>query len=212
MDRPEVLARDGALWVLSKPAGYAAHPQGDPSIADVLSWAREHAGAPEGLAPVHRLDRDTSGVMLCATDEAVRAELGARFAAGEVRKRYRALVHGRTNDKGIVRRPLPDRRRGRPVEAVTRFKRLEVLGPVSLLDVRPETGRRHQIRRHLCGIGHAVVGDERYPPKRFRSVPGFPGRLWLHALRLELPDGRAFDAPIPGVLQAHLELLRDRFG
>lgn len=207
-----MLARDGALWVLSKPAGLAAHPAGDPAVPDLVSWAQEHAGAPQGLAPIHRLDRQTSGVMLLSADERVRAELGAALASGRVRKRYRALVHGRTHRKGIVRRPLSDRRRGRPVEAVTRYARLAVFGRVSLLDVRPETGRRHQIRRHLSGLGHAVVGDERYPPPRFSPVAGFPGRLWLHALRLELPDGRAFDAPLPEALRAHLALLEGRFG
>ena len=148
-----------------------------------------HGGAPSDLAPVHRLDRETSGVLLCASDPALRAELGAFFASGRVEKRYRALVHGRTHAKGIVRRALADGRRGRPLPAVTRYRRLEALGRVTLIEARPETGRKHQIRRHLAGVGHFVVGDERYPPRRFSGVPGFPGRLWLHAM-FRPPAGR----------------------
>ena len=208
MASPELIAQDGALYAFHKPSGFAAHPQGDEAIPDLLTWAKAELGVE--LAPIHRLDRETSGVMLCASDEGVRAEIGAWLAAGEVQKKYRALVHGRTNKKGIVRRALQDRRRGKPVPAVTRFTRRAIYGRVSLLDVRPETGRQHQIRRHLQGIGHAVVGDERYPPKRFSAVPGFPGRLWLHALRVELPDGRVFEAPLPPELEAHLALLDER--
>jgi len=208
---PSLLVHDGGLWVVNKPAGWAAHPQGDSAIPDVLSWARESAGAPQSIAPIHRLDRATSGLILLSDDETLRASLGAELAAGNVRKRYRALVHGRTHAKGIVRRRLEDRRRGKPVDAVTRFTRRAVYGRVSLLDVRPETGRRHQIRRHFSGLGHHVVGDERYGPRRPPSVPGFPGRMWLHALALELPDGRRFEAPLPEELQTHLALLSERF-
>lgn len=207
MTQPRVIAQDGALYALDKPHGFAAHPQGDDG-PDLVSWAAEQLGV--ALAPCHRLDRETSGVMLCATDERVRAEIGGWLASGEVQKRYRALVHGRTNRKGIVRRPLSDRRRGRDVPTVTRFTRRAIFGRVSLLDVRPETGRRHQIRRHLQGIGHPIVGDERYPPRRFRPVPGFPGRLWLHAVSVTLPDGRRFESPLPPELADHLALLEGR--
>lgn len=206
MSEPYVLAREGSLWVLDKPAGFAAHETGDPSVPDVVTWAIEHAGAPPSLAPIHRLDRETSGVLLCSDDPELRARLGGRFARGEVKKTYRALVHGRTHGKGIVRRPLIDRRRGRPVPALTRWRRLAVYGRVSLLEVRPETGRAHQIRRHLQGIGHPVVGDERYPPKRFLAVAGFPGRLWLHASSIEI-EGLRYEAPLPPELAAHLALL-----
>ena len=108
--------------------------------------------------------------------------------------------------EGIIRRPL-SYGRGRTQPAVTRYRCLAVHGRFSYLEVRPETGRKHQIRRHLHGIGHPLVGDTRYRPRRFRAVPGFPGRIWLHALRLELPDGRHFEAPLPPELSAHLEVL-----
>src|SRR5690606_57771 len=118
-------------------------------------------------------------------------------ASSTVVKRYRALVHGRTNAKGIVRRPLADARRGRALPAVTRYRRLAIYGRTSLIEARPETGRQHQIRRHLAGVGHPVVGDARYGPARFAPVPGFPGRLWLHCASIELPNGARFEAALP---------------
>ncbi len=157
---------------------------------------------------MHRLDRETSGLVLASPDASLRAELGDLFASGAVHKEYQALVFGRCHEKGVVRRALADGRRGRPLPAVTRYRLLEWLGPLSLVRARPEHGRKHQIRRHLQAIGHAIVGDERYPPPRFRRVPGYPGRLWLHASRLELPDGRVWEAPLPPELAAHLDLLR----
>jgi len=206
---PTVLAVDGPLWVLSKPAGVLVHPAaGDDPTLDLLSWARVHAGAPPGLAPIHRLDKDTSGVVLCAADPRVIADLARWFAAGSVTKTYLALVHGRPHARGRIDRPLADARRGRPLPAVTRFTRVGQLGVFALLELTPETGRKHQLRRHLHGLGHAIVGDTRYRPPRFRPIPGFPGRLWLHAARLALPDGRVFEAPLPPELAAHLVALR----
>jgi len=208
-DPPAVLARDGELLVLSKPSGMAVHPVAEKEVPDLLGWAGAELGAEEGLAPIHRIDRETSGLVLCSADPATRAALGDLFAQGQVDKRYLALVLGRARRKGVIRRPLRDPRRRAPLEALTRYRRLAALGPTSHLEVHPLTGRRHQIRRHLAGIGLAVVGDRRYRPRRFRPVPGFPGRLWLHAHRLELPDGRVFTAPLPAPLAEHLALLEE---
>ncbi len=165
-------------------------------------------GLPPGVVPLHRLDLHTSGVLLCASDLSVRGRVQEWFAAGLVQKTYLALVHGRTHGKGTIRRGLKDARRRKTLDAVTRYTRREALGGFSLLEVHPETGRKHQVRRHLQGLGHAVVGDTRYRPKRFRKVPAFPGRLWLHAWRVTLPDGGAFEAPLPEALESHLAVLR----
>ena len=197
----------GALVVVNKPAGVATH-RADGRHPDVVTLLR--AAAPElGLvAPAHRIDLETSGVLLLSADPAERAALGRMFTEGAVHKRYLALVHGAMNRKGIVRRPLDDGRRGRPLEAVTRYRALERLGGFTLVAVRPEHGRKHQIRRHLQMIGNPIVGDARYGPRRFVPVPAFPNRLWLHAESLELPDGRRFEVPLAPELQAHLEVLR----
>ncbi len=206
---PRLMAEDAGLIVLDKPAGFAVHPVREEGVPDLLTWVKKHLGAPAELAPIHRIDRETSGLVLCSADSDLRARLGLWFSDGEVEKRYLALVQGRARRKGIIRRRLKDPRRRRPVEAITRYKRLLALGPTSHLEVHPLTGRRHQIRRHLQGLGLPVVGDHRYPPRRFAPIPGFPGRLWLHAHRLVLPDGRRFESPLPPELARHLELLTE---
>jgi len=203
-ESPQFIAKQGSLWVVSKPSGWAVHPARGLEAPDLVSWAR---GQDRDVAPVHRLDRDTSGVVLLSPDAGLRAQLGQAFADGLVQKTYRALVAGVPPKGGTIRRPLMDRRRGRKLSAETRFRRIEVYGGFAYLELEPHTGRRHQLRRHLRGLGHPIVGDRRYGPRHPRSVPGFPGRLWLHALRLVLPDGTAFEAPLPAVLQDHLTLL-----
>lgn len=200
-----LIARDGPLFVLNKPAGLPVHP-GHPDLDDLTALIAR-SGLPAGLVPVHRLDRPVSGVVLCSADADLRREMSNWFAERTVHKRYRALVFGRTRVKGTVRRALDDGRRGRPLPAVTRYRRVEWLGGFTLVEARPETGRKHQIRRHLHGLGHALVGDERYRGPR-RRVPAYPGRLWLHASAIELPDGRSFEAPLPAELQANLAALR----
>ena len=205
-----LLTRKGDLWVFNKPSGMlvhrAVHDAPDP-LPDLMTWAKQNADAPDDLSPCHRLDLETSGVLLASPDPEIRGAIGKMFAAGEVNKKYKALTFGRAHRKGIIRKRLHDGRRRKLVDAVTRYRLEAWFGPFSYLTVRPETGRKHQIRRHLESIGHSVVGDERYPPRRFRKVPGFPGRLWLHANELTLPDGRRFRAPLPDELDQHLRLL-----
>lgn len=210
---PVLLEEREGVWVFMKPAGFAVHPTNDPEIPDLLTWAQEElllGGAPEELAPIHRLDRETSGLVLCSPDPKVRAKFGRWFAQGDVRKEYLTLVFGRTHRKGVIRRPLHDQRRQRKLPATTRYRQLDRLGAFSYLRAIPESGRKHQLRRHLHSIGHAIVGDQRYRPRKFRPVPAFPGRLWLHAHRLILPNGWEFCAPLSADLQEHLEVLQTR--
>ncbi len=217
---PSILAREGDLWVFFKPAGYNTHPPGTSSgekqneknrERDMVSWARSTYPQEGPFAPIHRLDRETSGVILFTPRSETCREAGKWFAAGEVKKRYLALVTGRTRKHGIIRRPLKTGRFGKSQEAVTRYRLLEWVGPFSLLQVSPEQGRRHQIRRHLKGIGHPIVGDSRYARHLLSKTILPPGRLWLHAWCLELPDGRLFEAPLPGELESHLHDLRKRY-
>ncbi|PID37804.1 MAG: pseudouridine synthase, partial [Proteobacteria bacterium] len=88
---PALVAVDGPLWVIDKPAGYVVHPVGNPDHPDILAWAVAEYGAPACLAPIHRLDRLTSGVVLCSPDAALRGELGAAFAERRIAKIYLAL-------------------------------------------------------------------------------------------------------------------------
>lgn len=198
----EQLGEQDGLLAFFKPAGVLTHPaaEGDrPAATELL---------PSGVVPLHRLDVDTSGVLLCASHPGVRSRVQEWFADGSIQKTYLTLVHGRTHGKGTIKRGLKDARRRKTLAAVTRYERLEALGGFTLLEVHPETGRKHQVRRHLQGLGHAVIGDTRYRPKRFVKVPGFPGRIWLHAWRVQVPGGVVFEAPLAPELEAHLVALR----
>ena len=204
---PHILCHLAPVVAVDKPSGFQVHPTGT-DTPDLLSWLRQQPELVPGLVPVHRLDAGASGVVLCAATPEERATAAGWFDKGQVHKRYLVLVHGRTHRKGVIRRPLKDPRRKRPMPAITRYRLVEWLGPFSLLRVTTETGRRHQIRRHLHGIGHAVVGDDRYGPRHHRPIPADPQRLWLHAWQVELPDGRLATAELPAELEQHLALLR----
>ncbi len=206
---PRLLSRDGGLWVFDKPSGLSIHRTNEPDQPDLVSWAQEHFGEPD-LAPCHRLDRATSGLVLLAADARLRAQVGEWLASGKIDKTYVALVHGRPANDGTIDRDLFDRRRRKPLSAVTRFTHRAVFAGCTLLDVHPETGRKHQIRRHLQALKHPVVGDTRYGPRRPRHVIGAPERLWLHLERLALPDGRTLQAPLAPELQQHLDVLAQR--
>jgi 23S rRNA-/tRNA-specific pseudouridylate synthase len=205
-ESPCILGQEQGVFAVYKPSGWVVHPAGEDDVPDLISWLTDQG---EGALPVHRLDRSTSGVVLCSPDAAVRARLGQWFAERLIEKRYLALVHGELNRKGVIRDPLRDTRRGRKVEAVTRYQCLEQLEGFSLLELHPETGRKHQIRRHLQGLGHPIVGDRRYGPSDFQRIPGSPERLWLHAQAVRLPTGLSFEAPLPDVLERHRDLMRN---
>lgn len=202
--KPQILANNGSMMVVLKPMGWSAHAAGPDTGPSLTEWLQEQ-GVRDG-APVHRLDKDTSGIILIGKGKEERARMSKWFADGEVHKEYFALVHGRIRKKGVIRRPLQDARRGAPLPAVTRYRLIEWLGSKSLIQLTLETGRKHQIRRHLQGIGHGVVGDKRY---RTKGVPLDPGGLYLHEGLLVLPDERTWEAPLPERFLAELKRLQD---
>lgn len=208
MSDPVLLADDGDLVAVDKPAGWVVHAAMEGERHDLRAWLAGQPGLPGGLEPLHRLDRETSGVVLFAASARTRAEIGRAFMDGAVQKTYLVLVQGHAHRKGVIRAPLAPDHPGPPQDAVTRYRLVEALGAFSLLRVHPETGRKHQIRRHLQGLGLAVVGDTRYPPARPLRVPAFPGRLCLHAAAVTLPDGRVFEAPLPPDFAACVAALR----
>lgn len=207
-DAPRILSAHGPVVAVHKPAGMPVHPANASRKLDLVTWLSQEPLAAPGLTPVHRLDMDASGLVLCAAEPEDRATISGWFARHELRKTYLALVFGHARRKGTIRRTLRDSRRRKPLDATTRYRLLEALGGFSLVRVEPETGRKHQIRRHMHGIGLPLVGDEEYKPRRFTAVPAFPGRLWLHAWKLELPDGTVLEAPLPPELEANLVALR----
>ncbi len=205
----ELLYSDDDLIAIDKPAGLLAVSSERESKRTALALLREHLSRPRRpvrLWPVHRIDRETSGVMLFARSGEVQRALQARWGAS--RKTYLALVDGTPRPpSGVIDEPLwEDRslfvrvgRRPGAKQARTRYATLAVRGARALLEVEPDTGRRHQIRTHLAWLGHPIVGDPRY---------GSDGpRMGLHALRLivEHPrDGRelALEAPPPKFFSA----------
>ena len=193
-DAPYALAyEDEHLLVVDKPPGVVVHPApGHPRGTLVQALAGRVAGGDDPARPgvVHRLDRDTSGLLVLARSDAVHAALKSQLAARELVREYLALVEGRPPARrGTIDAPLGRDRRIRTRvstdtddgrEAITHFEVERALPRDTLLRVRLETGRTHQIRAHLLAIGHPVAGDPEY------GAPGRHGleRQFLHAARL----------------------------
>jgi len=203
-----VLHEDEHVLVVDKPAGLAAHPgsgiEGATLVDEVRAYLRVPADLPPGEfrpSPAHRLDRDTSGIVLTAKTRKAMVRLGELFTEGdEIRKAYLALAKGKMpRPAGVIELPLSeheqtsrskDRRGVNFQEAVTRWQVTSSNHDASFLSVRIETGRTHQIRRHLQAMGHPVAGDRRYGDFPFnreaRSRWGLR-RMFLHAWKLEIP-------------------------
>jgi 23S rRNA-/tRNA-specific pseudouridylate synthase len=191
-ETPRIISREEDALILYKPTGWSVHPAGPDTGPTITEWLSENEKEP--VVPLHRLDKGTSGILVASAKKEERSALSIWFEKREVHKEYLALVHGRIRRKGVIRRPLQDARRGKPLAAVTRYKLVEWLGSFSLVQLTMETGRKHQIRRHLQGLGHGVVGDRRYRTPRTKLMDS---RLCLHAAFLAFPDERSWDSPIP---------------
>ncbi len=219
LDVPVVFA-DASLVVVDKPAGMVTHPSKGHDAGTVVHGLLG-AGIAGGDDPdrpgiVHRLDRDTSGLMLVARTERAHRRLSRMMRDREIERRYLALVYGDFPPALTVDRPIgrDPRRRTRqavvPVggrEAITHFRTVERLGPVTLVEARLETGRTHQVRVHLEAAGFPVVGDPVYG--QGRPSRGLD-RQFLHAYRLALPhpetgEEMAFESPLPDDLAAVLD-------
>ena len=234
----DVRYEDAHLLVVNKPPGMVVHPgagrRGGTLAAALLGHCRGELsgiGGVERPGIVHRLDKDTSGLLIAAKTDAAHRRLSADLKARRVHRRYLAVVRGApARREGTIDAPVgrhPTRRTAMAVveggrRAVTHYAVREAFGGASLLDVRLETGRTHQIRVHMSHIGHPVVGDPAYGARRprkgrrRRSEPGDPaliGRQALHAheLRFRHPvEGgeRALTAGPPADFLRLLERLR----
>jgi tRNA pseudouridine65 synthase len=179
-----------------------------------LELVRDAVGA--YLYPVHRLDRATSGVLLFALDVGAARAIGNAFQEGRVEKRYLALVRGAPPDHARVTHPL-SREDGEPQPAVTEIATLARYGRYALVEARPESGRTHQIRRHLKHLSCPIIGDVRYGKgehnRFFRTKHGLH-RLALHATSLSLVDPSTgervtIEAPLPEVFARTLTALAE---
>jgi 23S rRNA pseudouridine1911/1915/1917 synthase len=236
-----ILYEDPSIIVVDKPAGMVVHPAaGNPSgtlVNALLYHCRDLSGINGVLRPgiVHRLDKDTSGVMVVAKDDQAYHHLIKQFKNRTVEKVYLAIAYGEfiqaegLIDSAIGRHPKERKRMSTRTKkgriAITRWKRVEHLDGFSLLEIYPQTGRTHQIRVHLSSMGHPLLGDPLYGRK------GRPGsiqdpllkecvrrmnRQALHANRLAFDHPRTgervqFEALLPQDMQDILEWLRSQF-
>ncbi len=204
-----VLYEDEDVIVVDKPAGIISHSRGrywnEPSVASFVRQKTNQAGERAGI--VHRLDRATSGVMICAKNSTALAWLQKQFSQRKVDKMYLAIVAGRLDkDEAVIDMPIERNPKvpatfrtsasGKPAQ--TAYKVITVTKDYSLLELRPLTGRTHQLRVHLKQLGHPIAGDTLYGGKPAE-------RLLLHArsLTITLPDKRrqTFEAPVPAIFK-----------
>ncbi|MFC1462969.1 RluA family pseudouridine synthase [Verrucomicrobiota bacterium] len=233
----DILHEDTDIIVINKPAGLVVHPAAGHSSGTLVNALLHHCPDIEGIGGerrpgiVHRLDKDTSGVMVVAKNDAAMAGITTQFKKNAVHKEYLAIVKGAPDPvtdtiRTLVGRSKHDRKKmsahppsGR--NAVTHYETLETFAGCSLVKAIIETGRTHQIRVHMTHIGHPVLGDTQYGGKvsgsRFqvsgREDPIRIPRQMLHAHKLELKHPRtnkplAFTAPIPPDMQSLLAMLR----
>jgi 23S rRNA pseudouridine1911/1915/1917 synthase len=228
-----VLFEDEAIAVVTKPAGLVVHPSEAVRGGTLAELAVERFGpmpSPQGEdrpGIVHRLDADTSGVLVLGRTDAACAELLRQFREREVEKRYLAIVHGETRfdsewiDAPLGRNPRKPERvsvlpEGQGREASTYYETVERFHGFALLSVSPVTGRTHQVRVHLTSVGHPLVGDALYHRRDQGRLPaGAPPmeRHALHAHSLELTHPTSgervrFEAPLADDMQGLLAWLR----
>ena len=235
-----ILYEDPSIIVVDKPAGMVVHPApGNPSgtlVNALLYHCKDLAGINGVLRPgiVHRLDKGTSGVMVVAKDDEAHHQLTKQFKNRTVEKVYLAIAYGKFNkeegliDSDLGRHPTERKRmstrttKGRT--AITRWKRIESLNGITLLEIFPQTGRTHQIRVHLSSIGHPLLGDPLYGRKGRSGSIQDPllkesvrrmNRQALHARRLAFKHPRTgerveFESPLPQDMREALEWLRSR--
>lgn len=235
MIKPEIIYKDEGILIVNKPAGLLVHQTNQKrkikSEKDytLVDWLLENypevkdVGDEPEIRPgiVHRLDKDTSGIMIIALNQEMFNYLKKLFQSQQIKKTYLALVWGKVPQKsGIIDKPLGIKNGSvkRSVtaqkmvkEAVTDYKVVKYFKDYTLLEVTPRTGRTHQIRVHLASIGHSIVGDKLYGRK---VIPENLERQFLHAEAIEftLPNGQRFKiaADLPQDLADFLNLCQSQ--
>ena len=220
----EIVYQDADVAVVNKPQGMVVHPSAGHTSGTLVNALMYHikdlSGINGELRPgiVHRIDKDTSGLLMVAKNDAAHVALADELKAKKSLRKYCAIVHGNLpNDRGVIEAPIgrsdKDRKKqavtakGKP--ALTRFHVLERFGDYSLVELQLETGRTHQIRVHMAYIGHPVAGDEVYGPRRTLKGHG----QFLHAKTLGFTHPRTgevmeFSVEVPEIFQKTLEQLR----
>jgi tRNA pseudouridine65 synthase len=196
----EILYQDEYIVAINKPYGYFVHKSSLDATSDkiIMYLLRDHLG--QKVYPAHRLDRKTSGVLLFALDEATHKALSIDFQERKIEKKYQAIVRGHTPITSTITYPLIDEK-GRERDAITHFTTLKhgeiplssnpkfKTSRYSLIDINPETGRMHQIRRHMSHIFHPIIGDRPHgcnKQNRFFLEQFNFSEMLLHANTLKL--------------------------
>ncbi|MGB9893552.1 MAG: RluA family pseudouridine synthase [Candidatus Saccharicenans sp.] len=225
----EILYQDSQILIINKPSGLVVHPGagiGKGTLVQGLLFRYPEialVGSPSRPGIVHRLDKETSGVMVVARTQAAYQSLRQQFEDRRIKKFYLALAYGKLKEKkGIIDLPLGRHihhrekisvKTRKPRVAITHYEVLEEFKETSFLVLRPITGRTHQLRVHLSAIGHPLVGDSRY------GGGGKPGlkspRLFLHAWKLVIrhplsDEEQEFECPLPAELEEVLQKERGR--
>ena len=234
----DILHEDTSIIVVNKPAGLVVHPAAGHSSGTLVNALLHHCPDLEGIGGekrpgiVHRLDRDTSGAMVVARNDAAMANISGQFKDGRVHKEYLAIVHGipdpgKDTVRTLIGRSRHDRKKmsARPPSgrnAVTHYETVETFTDYALVKATIETGRTHQIRVHMAHIRHPILGDRQYGGKKVsgfrfqvsgKEEPFGAPRQMLHAHILGLTHpttgkNMTFTAPVPQDMQSLLDTLR----
>ena len=225
----DILYEDKDIIVVNKARGMVVHPASGVNSGTLVNALLHHCQDLSGIngeirpGIVHRLDKDTSGVMVCAKNDTAHLDLAEQIRTKTAHRTYWAIVHGNIKEeagiiKGDIGRHPTDRKKmaivrenGKP--AVTHFKVLERFGEYTLVECKLETGRTHQIRVHMTSIGHPLVNDPKYGPKK--SSPFAIQGQALHSLQLTLThpvtkEKMTFTAPVPSDMEKILTGLRNK--
>ncbi|MDD5589720.1 MAG: RluA family pseudouridine synthase [Candidatus Portnoybacteria bacterium] len=224
----KVIYEDDDVLVIDKPAGLTVHPSESQKSGTLVNGIlarypllKEVGDDPTRPSIVHRLDKDTSGLMVVAKNNSAFEFLKKQFQEGKVEKKYLALVVGKMEQKEgeistFIARSSSDPTKQKVTQkegknAITFLKVLEEYPGFSLIEAMPKTGRLHQIRVHLAWIGNPVAGDKKYGPKN-KPLPLGLKRHFLHAteLKITLPSDqrKLFSSPLPSDLESILEVLK----
>ena len=233
-----ILYEDKNLVAVNKPSGLVIHTDGRTKEDSLVDWIKEKYPASEQVGEplkistgevikrfgiVHRIDRETSGVVLIAKNQKTYDFLKQQFLDREIEKVYHAVVYGDVRyDEGIINLPMGRNKsdfrkratgkavRGETKEAITHYKTLARKEKVSLVEANPRTGRTHQLRVHFADTGHGIIGDKTYAV--YRKSPINIGRLVLHAYSIEftLPEGKFIKivAPYPPDFQQAVDFFK----
>lgn len=222
----DIIYEDGDVAVVNKPQGMVVHPSAGHASGTLVNALLYHIKDLSGIngmmrpGIVHRIDKDTSGLLMIAKNDLAHTTLAEELKAKKSLRKYLAIVHGNLpNDRGVIEAPIgrseKDRKKqavtAKGKEAVTRFQVLERFGDYTLVELTLETGRTHQIRVHMAYIGHPVAGDEVYGPRKTLKGHG----QFLHAQTLGFTHPRTkelveFSVEAPAIFQETLKKLRMR--